>query len=164
MNRCCGITYKGERCKIHTSSLQKSYGVDLPACRFHTSQNSIQLWSLKYPNDNIPQDIMNYLQMYWSLSEKMPFVKNIPMVMITSFTFSRDKKQNTEDFLKIRDDFYETQLVPHNCEEDCPICMERLSDVKTLVCNHNYCRECMYTWCDRKGTCPMCREQIFKIF
>lgn len=164
MNRCCALTKKGERCKIHTCSLQKSYGVDFPVCRFHTTQNVIQKWSLIQPEENTPRDVLGYLDMFWSLSGNMPFIKSVPMVMLTSFTFLQNKKTNTEDYLSLRDNFYDSQFVPTLEKGDCPVCMDRSIDVNTRECGHGYCKECIYTWCDKKGTCPMCRGQIFKIF
>lgn len=165
MHRCYAFTLKGCRCKIHTNSLQKSYGIDLPVCRFHTNQNVIQKWSINWATDDIPRDIMRYLNIFWSLSESLPFIANVSLVMMTSFTFIQNKKQDTTDFLKIRDDFYENRFIPtKTIAEDCPICMDRPVDVQTLICNHGYCRECIYMWCDKKGTCPLCREQFFKIF
>ena len=164
MNRCCAITIKNERCKIHTCSVEKSYGVNFPVCRFHTTQNVILKWSLNQPREDTPRDIMYYLNMFWSLSESMPFIKSVPLVMLTSFTFLQDKKTNTEDFLTLRDTFYDTQFHPITHNGECPVCMDRKAEVTTRECNHDYCKECIYTWCDKKGTCPMCRGQIFKIF
>ena len=59
-------------------------------------------------------------------------------------------------------------LAADSLDEDCPICLEALSDavkVITLGCAHRCCLECWWLWeecCSAKNesaTCPLCREE-----
>lgn len=43
--------------------------------------------------------------------------------------------------------------------EDCPVCLEKKSDVVT-DCNHQFCRGCIETWYKDKKNCPLCRNHI----
>ena len=161
MDRCCGYTRRGERCKVHTCSMVKSYGVSFHQCRFHKYQNVIFKWSHDFPHPEMPPDILLYLNMFWSLTKQIDFVKSVPLVMMTTFTFLNNKNQDPSDSYTVRDIFYETLLDPCSSTDECSICMSENIEV-TTPCKHSYCRGCIYTWYDKKGTCPMCREQLFK--
>lgn len=164
MERCCGITKKGVRCKRWTYIKNTSYGVRLPVCSFHNEHNVIKEWSHMSPTaEDFPRDIRMYLDMYWGLATNLPFVRNVPLVMLTSYTFLKDKKQGTDDGYTLRDNFYEDIFKNKPIDDDCPVCYERTQEIET-GCKHSFCRECVYTWCDMRGTCPMCRDQFFKIF
>ncbi len=41
--------------------------------------------------------------------------------------------------------------------KDCSICYNEINDKTTLGCNHSFCKECIYRWITKSGTCPMCR-------
>jgi hypothetical protein len=48
------------------------------------------------------------------------------------------------------------------CSDDldnCPICDETVSTVKT-ACNHLFCEPCLSTWLDEHTTCPYCRTNL----
>jgi len=53
---------------------------------------------------------------------------------------------------------------PNN--DDCPICLEKISSGKTttIECNHNFHADCLHKWCHNKdkAKCPMCRGNISK--
>lgn len=44
--------------------------------------------------------------------------------------------------------------------EGCVICLEPLEDdeIKTLSCMHVYHVKCIQLWKEKKGTCPVCRN------
>ena len=84
--------------------------------------------------------------------------------MITTHNFINDKKSDITDPYTMRDSFYEHVFKEEQENHtDCPICMDADTEVVT-GCQHQYCRQCIYQWCDLRGTCPMCRTQFLKIF
>ena len=164
MQRCCGITRRGEQCKRHTYSQTTNYGITLHACNFHVDQNMILEWSRRGPqNETTPTIIKNYLSIFWSLSEALDFMRNVALVMITSHVFLEDSKKDITDAFGIRDKFYENVFKKTILEDECPVCFETQQEI-TTPCNHGFCKSCIYQWCDMRGTCPMCRKQFLKIF
>lgn len=160
LNRCCGINSRGSRCKIHTHLTSESYGIDFHICRFHTSQNVVLEWSKKIDHDEIPREVNSYLKTFYSLCKGIDFMRDVPIVMLTSFII---KNKVHGDCYTVRDTFYENIFKETTTKtDDCPVCFEE-SQIITK-CGHPFCRECIYTWCDKRGTCPMCRSQFFKIF
>jgi len=164
MQRCCGITKKSEQCKRHTYSKNLNYGIELHACNVHKNQNMILEWSKRgHENKDTPVRIKNYLDMFWSLSENLNFMRSVPLVMITTHTFLEDTKKDTTDALSIREKFYEDVFKESSVEDECPVCFDVSQEIST-PCNHGFCKSCIYQWCDMRGTCPMCRQQFLKIF
>ncbi|XP_066469228.1 tripartite motif-containing protein 10-like [Tiliqua scincoides] len=52
-------------------------------------------------------------------------------------------------------------------EVKCPICMEYLTDLVTLDCGHNFCRDCITNYCEKWEDlgdleCPLCKARIKK--
>lgn len=43
---------------------------------------------------------------------------------------------------------------------DCAICMNKICNKCTLICEHNFCFTCIDKWCDSKQSCPICRSII----
>jgi len=48
-------------------------------------------------------------------------------------------------------------------QTSCPICLESFQDtaqlqVEMLVCGHKFHKDCISSWEDRSGTCPVCRQ------
>lgn len=165
MYRCCGITKKGERCRRHTHMKTPCYGIDFPVCNFHNEQNTILEWSRRGKAcESTPREIEKYLDIFWSLSEQVRFMRTVPLVMMTTYIYRDDKDQDLSDPYTLRDKFYEHLFVNEQSDgdEDCPVCFENKQEVKT-ACQHGYCRACIYQWCDMRGTCPMCREHFIKI-
>ena len=159
LSRCCGINSRGSRCKIHTLETQKSYGIEFPVCRFHTRQNVVLDWSNKTDHDELPRKVRIYLHPYYSLCKGLECMRDVPIVMLSSFII---KNNIRGDCYTLRDTFYETIFKEHTSQDDCPVCFEK-PDIIT-ECGHSFCKGCIYTWCDSRGTCPMCRSQFFKIF
>ena len=45
----------------------------------------------------------------------------------------------------------------------CSICADYMVLPSTLMCGHNYCKECIVKWIDEQGkgvSCPVCRKVI----
>ena len=44
----------------------------------------------------------------------------------------------------------------------CSICMENIPDNKmvTTRCNHHFCNDCFWKWCEKNNTCPNCRADL----
>lgn len=165
MQQCCGITTKGVRCKKKTLNILDSYGINFNVCNLHTNQNVILEWSKNTTIITIPKDIDTYLNIYYHLSQKLEFMKEVPLVMLTTFLFKRNSRKRIKDCITQRFVFYEDIFKEHSDDktpEECPVCFED-SEVAT-PCNHSFCRSCIYNWADVKGTCPLCRSQFLKIF
>ncbi len=50
-------------------------------------------------------------------------------------------------------------------EGECIICLENFQkdEIVTIInCNHKYHTHCLYTWFEKKKTCPLC-DKILKI-
>jgi SNF2 family DNA or RNA helicase len=48
-------------------------------------------------------------------------------------------------------------------KQNCPICMDTVSDVKIITqCGHIFCYECAKNWFDKNIKCPYCRSNIDK--
>ena len=46
-------------------------------------------------------------------------------------------------------------------DEECSICLELIDDnCCTLKCSHNFHKECITEWLERKSVCPNCRRDI----
>ena len=44
---------------------------------------------------------------------------------------------------------------------NCPICLEKCEKILKLDCSHQFCRECIEKWKEKKMHCPLCRSIIF---
>ena len=111
MEQCCGITRKGVRCKRHTHFKRSLYGIEIYSCNFHTDQNSIILWSHKGQLEPLtPPRIKNYLNIYWTLSENLDFMRSVPLVMLSTHVYNKNPKEDLTDYLGIRDEFYENSI------------------------------------------------------
>ena len=42
----------------------------------------------------------------------------------------------------------------------CPICLENITRIKKLKCNHSFCEPCIQLWLKTLNTCPICRTTI----
>ena len=46
-------------------------------------------------------------------------------------------------------------------DDECSICLELIDDnCCTLKCSHNFHKECITEWLERKSICPNCRTDI----
>jgi len=59
-----------------------------------------------------------------------------------------------------RNEVVEPEPEPEPEPENCPICIERISDNnrKTLICCHHFHKNCINTWLITNNTCPVCRK------
>jgi hypothetical protein len=44
--------------------------------------------------------------------------------------------------------------------KECSICYDEIKDKHSLECEHSFCKECIYRWIVKAGTCPMCRKCV----
>jgi hypothetical protein len=44
--------------------------------------------------------------------------------------------------------------------KECSICYDELKNKLSLQCGHSFCKECIYRWIVKSGTCPMCRRFV----
>lgn len=44
--------------------------------------------------------------------------------------------------------------------ENCPICMEKVQEQRTLPCGHVFCKDCINTWLVSNNSCPVCRFEV----
>ena len=52
-------------------------------------------------------------------------------------------------------------LVEEDCPEDCPICLEKITEDKASLqgCVHVFHLNCIKKWLERNRTCPVCRKR-----
>ena len=43
-------------------------------------------------------------------------------------------------------------------ENECPICLDTLSNPRTLKCKHMFCTECIETALTHNNRCPVCKQ------
>ncbi|XP_070182864.1 transcription intermediary factor 1-beta-like [Littorina saxatilis] len=43
---------------------------------------------------------------------------------------------------------------------ECPVCHDDFTNPKLLPCNHLACRDCVLSWLQKEGGCPLCRAPI----
>jgi len=55
--------------------------------------------------------------------------------------------------------FHIQPVYTHNNIEDCPICLNRNTKIKTN-CNHYFCYYCINKWTITNDKCPICRQHI----
>lgn len=52
--------------------------------------------------------------------------------------------------------------LPFETNENCNICFESTKMmVKTIPCNHIYCKHCINKWLTKNPSCPLCHTQLF---
>uniref|UniRef100_A0A7S2P053 RING-type domain-containing protein n=1 Tax=Zooxanthella nutricula TaxID=1333877 RepID=A0A7S2P053_9DINO len=55
------------------------------------------------------------------------------------------------------------QEVEGSCVDECPICFEDLDNLSVVArtpCGHVFHEDCVRRWLAKRGTCPLCREQL----
>lgn len=47
-------------------------------------------------------------------------------------------------------------------DNSCSVCMENIPHNKmvTTRCNHHFCNDCFWKWCEKNNTCPNCRADL----
>lgn len=56
-------------------------------------------------------------------------------------------------------------ILKDKTSDECLICLESFNQGETVIrlkCNHYYHTQCIYTWFEKKMTCPLC-DEILKI-
>jgi cell pole-organizing protein PopZ len=53
------------------------------------------------------------------------------------------------------------------CEGSCVVCLGDLAECQSEVveipaCKHQFCKDCLIPWLERKNSCPLCRAQVAK--
>jgi len=44
---------------------------------------------------------------------------------------------------------------------NCPICFDDINHNKiTIICNHDFCYQCLNEWFKNHNTCPICRQEL----
>ena len=61
------------------------------------------------------------------------------------------------------DEYLTNHIAPMPLSETCSICMEENSHETTvgLDCGHFFHKKCLTDWIRIRGSCPMCRRQLF---
>lgn len=47
-----------------------------------------------------------------------------------------------------------------NINQECSICLLKITNNTLTKCNHNFCNTCLLEWTKRHPTCPLCRTRI----
>ena len=45
-------------------------------------------------------------------------------------------------------------------QENCPICIDQITDLHTTECDHKFCKCCIDRWLESHINCPLCRHQL----
>ena len=156
--QCMGRTTKGRRCRLRGIHASNCYGVEIPVCGHHSTQNAIHNWSRYTFDDHVPPLIKRYLDFY----EQCVYVhgfKKVPAVSITTELF-RDSPLDIEA-PDIVTGFLEKVLAPDETNGECSVCMENVPfNMCALHCNHAFCYPCIVSWVFTNPTCPLCRKNI----
>lgn len=95
--------------------------------------------------------------------------RNIPYTrtdtrLTVSLQYSLRRAKMALQPVPTKEEFLATGLEPLQ-NEDCPICMQPMTDPVTVNCNgkHVFCRECIVRYLQglEAGTCPLCRQRLF---
>ena len=66
-------------------------------------------------------------------------------------------------YKKISD--FQEYILNDKTDNECLICLENFNEGETVIilkCNHYYHTHCIYSWFEKKPTCPLC-DEILKI-
>jgi hypothetical protein len=73
------------------------------------------------------------------------------------------RRQRNRRRLKARLDQVRRMPLVRVAEGDCAVCLEPLSStqsVRRLTCSHLFHKRCVDKWLVRRGTCPLCVDQV----
>ena len=156
--QCMGRTTKGRRCRLRGIHTSDCYGVQIPVCGHHSTQNAIHYWSRHSINEHVPLLIKRYLDFY----EECVYVhrfKKVTAVSITTEMF-REVAPGTET-PDVVTGFLGKVLTPDETPGECSVCMENVPfNMCSIHCTHSFCYPCIVSWVFTNPTCPLCRKNI----
>ena len=117
-------------------------------------------------NEPISKD---YLYYQWKLFEKRSdldkYVYEELVHVFYKYLFQPKSSSFHDIWLKINDLENHSECIEskktHRNDEACSICQEEMNHTAcTLMCGHQFHKDCIYTWVNRSKTCPICRTDI----
>ena len=82
---------------------------------------------------------------------------------IYSYNLERGYEGNTTIQYRIRYIPLDYEAVPRDISQEkitsCSICYNEKPEIITM-CDHQFCKECIYEWMNRECTCPYCRHEL----
>ena len=150
---CAGKTSRSKRCKHKTRNSFTCYGIELPVCKYHQTQNVILKWSMSRSLTLSPEKIKNYLHFYIHCVNI-----NIPVwlsVVVAAELYMTECYESAEDILQLfRNSIFKPTV------GECSVCYDTLDNALETRCGHIFCEPCLAQWTSLNITCPMCRKII----
>ena len=87
---------------------------------------------------------------------------NIKLMETPDIEEAKEAKETKETKENEISDNIETKDNPINelCDDDCPICYEKMTDIFTTLCKHSMCKRCSKLIVT--NICPICRQKMRK--
>ena len=150
---CHGRTCKGKRCKLKTRNGYKCYGIEMPVCKHHSTDNIIYKWSCSRNNVATPDKIKSFLNFYYHCVENG--INQWLAVLISAELHKTRMFISAEEIIQL---FRNIIFTPTSGE--CTVCYESSDSALRTRCGHIFCEECLVKWTTNNITCPMCRKII----
>ena len=149
---CFGKTRASRRCKIKSLNSFMCYGIELPVCRYHETQNVIFKWSLSRTMMYVPDKIKSFLVFYQHCT-KLGMDAWLSVV-VASELYKTKALLSSEQIIQL---FRNMVFTPTTGE--CSVCYDSGDALRTR-CGHVFCEMCLNNWTHSHVTCPMCRKII----
>lgn len=159
MEKCHGMTDRGNRCKILTCNKKYFSTLLLPTCDYHKDSDILMRW-MNYQGEEMPMRIRQYFRLFGhclTILKMNPILSNMiagELHNIASFYYPS---------YMLSDVFFDIILKKSDDRVTCPICYEESKNTIITRCGHSFCNDCIISWVSEKGSCPMCRELISKL-
>ena len=150
---CTGKTCRGRRCKLKTRTSYKCYGIELPVCKYHTTDNVIYKWSGSRNLTFVPDSIKSFLNFYNHCVDNR--IDKWLAVLISAELHKTRMFISAEEIIQL----FRNIIFTPTCGE-CAVCYETHEKVLKTRCGHVFCEDCLIKWTTNNVTCPMCRKII----
>ena len=150
---CYGKTRRGRRCKIKTRNGYMCYGIDLPVCKYHSTDNVVFSWSCARSTIHFPDKIKSFLNFY---NHCVTIGINQWLAVLISAELHRTRMFiSAEEITQL---FRNIIFTP--TQGECTVCYETSDKALKTRCGHVFCEQCLIRWTADNVTCPMCRKII----
>lgn len=150
---CHGKTCRGRRCRLKTRNAYKCYGIEVPICNYHKTDNIIFNWSCSRQNTFTPEKIRSFLNFYNHCVEN--HIHQWLAVLISAELHKTRMFVSAEEIIQL---FRNTIFTATPGE--CSVCYETFDKALRTRCGHVFCETCLIRWTSTNVTCPMCRKLI----
>lgn len=150
---CYGKTCKGRRCKLKTRNGYTCYGIELPVCKYHSTDNVIFSWSCARSAIHFPDKIKSFLNFYNHCVTNG--INQWLAVLISAELHKTRMFISAEEITQL---FRNIIFTP--AQGECSVCYETSDKALKTRCGHVFCEQCIIRWTTDNVTCPMCRKII----